>query len=206
MPSEEIRTAIRLIDRLKFKNDDPEIYLKLNKLRKIILCLEKDKLEVQDPKQKTWDQKEVRSEVNQEQGSSVPSSDPESLAKEQRPRMPSMVEANHRQLVEDLCKKPIDILQSLGTMDCHLIHMALGISGEAGELLDSIKKTTMYCKPIDIDNIVEELGDLEFYMEGLRNSLNITREQVLEQNISKLRTRYGDKYSNKAAQDRIDKT
>jgi len=83
--------------------------------------------------------------------------------------------------------------------------MIMGISGEAGELLDAVKKCTIYRKPLDVPNVLEELGDLEFYLEGLRQILGISREQVLNQNIAKLRVRYGQKYSDKAAQDRVDK-
>jgi NTP pyrophosphatase (non-canonical NTP hydrolase) len=89
--------------------------------------------------------------------------------------------------------------------DAHLIHMILGISGEAGELLDAIKKSVIYLRPLDIPNIIEELGDLEFYMEGLRERLNITREQVLQDNINKLTIRYGKMYSDKSANERKDK-
>jgi NTP pyrophosphatase (non-canonical NTP hydrolase) len=83
--------------------------------------------------------------------------------------------------------------------------MVLGISGEAGELLDAVKKATIYRKPLDRVNVVEELGDLEFYMRGLRESLGITREETLGLNISKLRKRYTAKYSDEAAIHRADK-
>ena len=84
--------------------------------------------------------------------------------------------------------------------------MTIGISGEAGELLDAVKKAVIYRKPLDIKNVIEELGDLEFYMEGLRQGLNITRDEVLEANIAKLSVRYnGLKYSDVSAQERADK-
>lgn len=111
----------------------------------------------------------------------------------------------HAQLVRDLKKPALDIVRTILPLDLDLIHMIMGISGEAGELLDAVKKATIYRKPLDYPNIIEELGDLEFYLEGLRQILGITREQVLEQNIAKLRVRYGQKYSDKAAQDRVDK-
>ena len=84
--------------------------------------------------------------------------------------------------------------------------MAVGISGEAGELLDAIKKAAIYQKPVDRQNVIEELGDLEFYMEGLRQGLGITRKETIQGNIDKLSKRYeGFKYSNEAAQNRADK-
>lgn len=116
----------------------------------------------------------------------------------------------HSQMVTDLVKHGEDILTSLTPEKCNDIHMAMGISGEAGELLDAIKKYTIYNKPIDLENVVEELGDLEFYMEGIRQSLGITREQTLAANTKKLLTgknaRYSSgSYSDKQAQERADK-
>ena len=108
-------------------------------------------------------------------------------------------------MVKDLVKPGTDILLEVTSEDIHTLHMAVGISGESGELLDAVKKAVIYRKPLDRENVVEELGDLEFYMEGLRQGLGISRSEVLEANIRKLSKRYQDGYSDKAAQDRADK-
>ena len=94
----------------------------------------------------------------------------------------------HPELVKALAKPGADIVATLTPEDAHSLHMAVGVAGEAGELLDAVKKAAIYRKPIDLANVVEELDDLEFYMEGLRQGLGITREQVLEHNIAKLQT------------------
>jgi len=111
----------------------------------------------------------------------------------------------HGDLVVDLAKPGHEIAQEMSGRCADLIHGAMGVSGEAGELLDAIKKHTIYNKPLDIENIIEELGDLEFYMQMIRRNLGITREQTLQHNIAKLRKRYGEKYSDRAAQERADK-
>lgn len=112
----------------------------------------------------------------------------------------------HSQLVANLIKPGQEILDSLTPEKIHLIHMAIGVCGEAGELADAIKKYAVYVKPLDLDNVIEELGDLEFYMEGIRQALNISRELTLQNNVDKLSVRYSSgKYSNKQAQDRADK-
>ena len=109
-------------------------------------------------------------------------------------------------MVKALVKSGADIKNEITVGDANAIHMVMGISGEAGELLDAIKKATIYRKEIDRENVVEELGDLEFYMEGLRQELGITREETIEANIEKLGKRYeGFKYSNEAAKNRADK-
>ena len=113
----------------------------------------------------------------------------------------------HQELVANLCKSGRDIRDEITPADAHLIHMVLGISGEAGELLDAVKKSTIYRKPLDIENVIEELGDLEFYMAGIRMALGISREQTIEANIAKLSKRYTARtYSDEAAQSRADKT
>lgn len=120
---------------------------------------------------------------------------------------PTNIIEEHKYLVGELTKSGNAILVDMDTRDAHLVHMVLGISGEAGELLDAIKKKAIYQKELDIENIYEELGDIEFYLEGLRSSLNISRELVLSKNIEKLTKRYGADlfYTNKAAQERKDK-
>lgn len=112
----------------------------------------------------------------------------------------------HEHLVKALAKPGEDILKEMTPAQAHLLHMAVGVSGEAGELLDAIKKLCIYQKPLDVANVIEELGDLEFFMEGIRSAILVTREQVLQGNINKLLKRYGEKYSNQAAHERADKT
>lgn len=113
----------------------------------------------------------------------------------------------HPQLVAALAKPGEKIAQELTPSDAHQLHMAIGICGEAGELMDAIKKAAVYRKPIDRINVIEELGDLEFYMEGLRQGLGITREETIDANIAKLSKRYAaGSYTDQAAQQRADKT
>lgn len=113
-------------------------------------------------------------------------------------------------MVRALAKPGADIVSSLTPEKAHLLHMAMGIAGEAGELLDAVKKHVIYDKPLDIENVVEEKGDIEFYMEGMRSALGITRDQTIQANTDKLLTgsnaRYKlGTYSDQAAQDRADK-
>src|SRR5690554_4006225 len=77
----------------------------------------------------------------------------------------------HNELVKAIVKPDATILMSLQPGDCNLLHMTCGVSGEAGELLDAIKKHVFYRKPLDMENVIEELGDIEFYLEGLRQQL-----------------------------------
>lgn len=90
------------------------------------------------------------------------------------------------------------------TMD--LLHGAVGVAGEAGELLDAIKKNWIYNKPLDRTNIVEEIGDIRFYLQVIINALDISEQEVLQKNANKLAKRYkGIVYSDGAAIARADK-
>lgn len=118
----------------------------------------------------------------------------------------SFTQYDHPLLVRTLCKPGHEIHASLTDLDCHLLHMSSKLCSEAGELMDAVGKAVYYRKPLDLLNIKEELGDIEFYLEGLRQSLNIPREETLALNISKLETRYpSGSYSNLDAQERKDK-
>lgn len=121
----------------------------------------------------------------------------------------SPLESDHAELVHRLAKNPADIVQLLDkdNVRAHILHMAVGIAGEAGELLDAVKKYSIYGKPLDLENVIEELGDLEFYMQGLRESLNISRLLTLSKNIAKLSKRYSSgSYSDTEAIARQDKS
>ena len=105
-----------------------------------------------------------------------------------------------------LAKDGSQIKYEITPEQCNLIHMCVGISGESGELLDAIKKHVIYQKPLDVENVKEELGDLLFYMSNLMQSVGLTFEEILQHNIDKLSVRYSSgSYSNEQAQERADK-
>lgn len=109
------------------------------------------------------------------------------------------IQADHKDLVKTTFKK-------LPTERDELTHAILGISGEVGELVDAIKKHLFYGKQLDISNVVEELGDIEYYLQALRLNLKLSRTNILEMNIKKLEKRYpGRVFSNEAAIARADK-
>ena len=105
-----------------------------------------------------------------------------------------------------LAKDGEQIKQEITPEQANLLHMGVGAAGEAAELLDAIKKHTIYQKPLDIENIKEELGDLLFYMSNLMQSVGLSFEEILQHNIDKLSVRYSKgSYSNAQAQERADK-
>ena len=117
-----------------------------------------------------------------------------------------MNEKDYDKMTAALSKTGSAIIKDLNPIKADLLHMAVGVAGEAGELLDAVKKATIYNKPLDHENMIEELGDLEFYMSRIRQLLGVSRDEVLEHNYAKLSKRYAKgQYSNKQAQERADK-
>lgn len=87
-----------------------------------------------------------------------------------------------------------------------MLHMSLGLAGEVGELVDAVKKSVIYGKPLDYENVQEELGDIEFHLEGLRQVFDLSRPAILTANFNKLQKRYPErKYSDADAVNRADK-
>lgn len=113
---------------------------------------------------------------------------------------------NYSEFVSSITKPPTDILYSLDTRKANLMHIAFGLSGEAGEYLDAVKKHTIYDKPLDIDNLNEEIGDILFFIQAHCNHFGVSFADLLSMNRQKLEQRYHEgKYSDQQAQERADK-
>lgn len=76
----------------------------------------------------------------------------------------------------------------------NLLHGAVGICTEGGELLDTLKKFIFYGKNLDTVNIVEEIGDVLWYIGLICLTLDIPLEEVMTKNINKLKVRYPEKF------------
>lgn len=83
-----------------------------------------------------------------------------------------------------------------------LLNGALGLTGEAGEVADLIKKAIFHGHELDKDVIVKEMGDVMWYMALLCHALNIQLSTVMERNIEKLERRYKDGFSEEASRNR----
>tara|TARA_R100001443_G_scaffold17729_1_gene28244 strand:- start:641 stop:1048 length:408 start_codon:yes stop_codon:yes gene_type:complete len=80
--------------------------------------------------------------------------------------------------------------------DCNvpqLLTAALGISAEAGEFTEVVKKIFLQGKPYNEDNefhMKRELGDIMWYVAQACMALDITFDEILEMNVEKLSARY----------------
>lgn len=81
----------------------------------------------------------------------------------------------------------------------------MGIGGEAGEVLDTVKRHVTYGTDLDRANLLEEAGDLLFYTTALLIHSGHTLKQAIDANQAKLTKRYPTGYSDHHAIAREDK-
>jgi NTP pyrophosphatase (non-canonical NTP hydrolase) len=81
-----------------------------------------------------------------------------------------------------------------GGLEIHrLLTGAVGISAEAGEFMEIVKKIIFQGKPANEDNIEHlkiELGDILWYVAQACLALDISLEELTDMNIKKLSKRY----------------
>ena len=67
-----------------------------------------------------------------------------------------------------------------------ILHAAMGVSTEAGEVLDAVKKHVFYGKKLDETNLFEEVGDIFWYLAILADELGFDFETAMQKNIAPL--------------------
>ena len=84
-------------------------------------------------------------------------------------------------------------LEGQGADVSRLMTAAFGMSAEAGEFTEVVKKIFLQGKPYNEDNVFHmkrELGDLCWYLAQACMALDTTFEEVLQMNYEKLSARY----------------
>ena len=71
----------------------------------------------------------------------------------------------------------------------NIYYMTLGLTGEAGEVANKVKKVMRDGKALDLDDIKKELGDVLWYIAGLCTVTGIPLEEVARANLEKLADR-----------------
>lgn len=94
---------------------------------------------------------------------------------------------------------------NLQLCDLSILHAVLGICGEAGELVDAVKRTLAYHQPLNMSNMKEEAGDLLYYLSRLITNCGWTFDEVIDANVEKLRKRYPNGFNCEDAIMRRDK-
>ena len=73
-----------------------------------------------------------------------------------------------------------------------LRNAAYGLNGEAGEVIDLLKKHEFQGHDLPDEKLIDECGDVLWYCALLADARGFTMEQVMNRNIDKLRKRYPD--------------
>lgn len=68
----------------------------------------------------------------------------------------------------------------------------LGLAGETGEVCDILKKCLYQGHKLDREKLIEELGDVCWYIAKIATGLDEPLEEIMLANIAKLRKRYPD--------------
>jgi len=84
----------------------------------------------------------------------------------------------------------------------HLLHCGMGLSTEANEFLDQLKRHIFYGKDLDEVNLREELGDMFWYMALICEKMGWDINDIKRNNINKLSKRYPNKFSEFRAEHR----
>jgi NTP pyrophosphatase (non-canonical NTP hydrolase) len=71
-----------------------------------------------------------------------------------------------------------------------LINGVMGLCGEAGEVIDLVKKHLHQGHSLNKDQLVKELGDVAWYLAEIAYAINVDLETVLSLNIEKLKKRF----------------
>ena len=71
-----------------------------------------------------------------------------------------------------------------------LENACLGLAGECGEVCDVMKKALFQGHELDRTHMIEELGDCAWYLAEAASGLGVSLEDILLQNIAKLKRRY----------------
>ena len=76
-----------------------------------------------------------------------------------------------------------------------LINSVMGLCGESGEVIDLVKKHVSHGHPLNREKLIDELGDVAWYLAVCATVLDVSLEEILERNIEKLKKRYPEGFS-----------
>jgi len=98
----------------------------------------------------------------------------------------------------DFQKSAVVTKKQWGNKDLELADCGLGLTGEAGEVADMLKKHISGSKLLDEERLLKlkyEIGDVMWYIAALCDALEFDMGKLAEMNIEKLRKRHGDRFS-----------
>ena len=79
--------------------------------------------------------------------------------------------------------------------DEQLSNLCMGLAGESGEVVDYIKKCMYHNHKLYKQKVIEELGDMMWYLTNIASLFSLPMDNILDVNIKKLEERYPDGFS-----------
>ncbi len=73
-----------------------------------------------------------------------------------------------------------------------MANAALGLTGESGEVSDYIKKVLFHGHDLDKTKVMDELGDVLWYVALMADAIEVPLSTIMAANIEKLKARYPD--------------
>lgn len=82
--------------------------------------------------------------------------------------------------------------------------LGLGLAGEAGEVVEHIKKFVGHGHELNREHVKKELGDVLWYLAAVASQCGLRLDDVAAANIAKLRARYPNGFSHDDSRNRKD--
>jgi NTP pyrophosphatase (non-canonical NTP hydrolase) len=82
--------------------------------------------------------------------------------------------------------------------------LCAGLTGEAGEVADYLKKVFGHGHPLDVDRVKNEISDVLWYCAVLADRFGLTLADIAAANVEKLKARYPSGFSVAASQARTE--
>ncbi len=92
--------------------------------------------------------------------------------------------------------------EMLGAQVVELLHAGIGMVTEAGEFMSALHDHLFNGAELDVTNLKEEIGDVQWYLAKACLHTGTTLEAEQERNIAKLRARFPDKFTDESALNR----
>ena len=86
-------------------------------------------------------------------------------------------------------KEAFDLISEDGRKDM-VLNGVLGLAGESGECCDIVKKNRFQGHELNKEHLIEELGDVMWYIAMMCHALNWDLNEIMQMNIDKLKARF----------------
>jgi NTP pyrophosphatase (non-canonical NTP hydrolase) len=81
---------------------------------------------------------------------------------------------------------------------------SMGLAGEAGEVVDYVKKLVFHGHKFSKEKLIEELGDVLWYFAMFTSICDLQIDEIMRKNIEKLYKRYPNGFSKSDSIERVD--